>query len=325
MSYVKLPANKLREFCLDGFKVYTLYRNSFPKNCLYKDSAGTIWGDCVCFIKSMIWAWACGMNPFLNRKINTYFYNGANGSYDGIGKSGLPDLSINQMMLRCAIVPFNRMQTGTLIAYQGDHIAVYIDLFSMDGKKYNAVEFNYYNDSVQGLIPLWVDHNGAKFDRYGGNYIGSFTTAGNLLEFIDYQSFKTVTYRSETLNGWLPEVISTTAIADTAGLPHDTMIGFMVKSPTLKGYCCRLLGDRKFLPVVTGYDENEPENGYAGDNRAITDIAINDPGIAYRVKTLHNQEWLPVVYGKNYDLEDYDHGFAGDMDPIDEIEIWRID
>lgn len=325
MKHGKLPASKLREFAIDGFKVYTLYKNSFPNNCLLKDGS-TIWGDCVCFIKGMIWAWSCGLNPFLNRKDHTYFYNGSGSSYDGIGNSGLPDCDINTMMNKCIRTSFSALSVGSLLAYYGDHIGVYIGPFELNGLTYNGVEFNYYNDSIQGLIPFWVDAQGIKYWNKNGARMGQFTKAGNLTGYIDYDSLKTVTYRSELKDGsWLPEVISTTSIADTAGLPESAMYGFMVASPTLKGYCVRCKDHDQFLPVVKGYNMDDPEYGYAGDMEPITDIAINDPGIAYRVKVLDSQEWLPAVYGRDYDLSDHEYGYAGDRKVIDEIEIWRID
>lgn len=325
MKRGKLPALKLREQCIDGFKVYTLYQNRFPYNCLLKEG-GTIWGDCVCLVKSLIWAWSCGIHPFLNRKDHTYFYNGENGSYDGIGNSGLPDLDIDSLMSRTIRVSFSRLAVGTLLAYNGDHIGIHIGSFTLEGKTYNGVEFNYYNESVQGLIPFWIDSDGNKFWCKGGSYMGSFNKAGNLNSFIDYDNVKTVSYRSELSNGsWLPEVISTTSIDDTAGLPNKAMYGLMVASPTLKGYCVRCEGSNSFLPVVTGYDMNESENGYAGDMKPITDVAINDSGIAYRVKIKSSQEWLPAVYGRNYNLNDHENGYAGDRKVIDEIEIWRVD
>ena len=325
MKRGKLPSSKLREHCIDGFKVYTLYKNRFPNNCLLKDG-GTIWGDCVCLVKSLIWAWSCGIHPFLNRKDHTYFYNGENGSYDGIGNSGLPDIDIDTLMSKTTRVSFSALSVGSLLAYYGQHIGIYIGSFYMDGKQYNGVEFNYYNDSVQGLIPFWVDSSGYKYWCKDGSYMGAFNKAGNLNSYIDYENIKTVCYRSELSNGsWLPEVISTNVIDDTAGLPNESMYGFMVASPTLKGYCVRCAGDDSFLPVVNGYDMNEPENGYAGDMKPITDIAINDSGIAYRVKIKDSQLWLPAVFGKNYNLNDGENGYAGDKQIIDEIEIWRVD
>lgn len=325
MKHGKLQATKLREYCLDGFKVYTLYKNSFPYNCLLKEG-NTIWGDCVCLVKGLIWSWSCGLNPFLNRKDHTYFYNGANGSYDGIGASGLPDWDIDTIMSKCSRTSFSALSVGTLLAYYGDHIGIYIGPFELNGRIYNGVEYNYYNDANQGLIPFWVDGQGVKYWNKNGARMGQFTKAGNFFSYIDYNSTKTVTYRSELKDGsWLPEVISTTTISDTAGLPKQPMYGFMCASPTLKGYCVKCEGHDQFLPVVKGYDINDPEYGYAGDMQPITDIAINDPGIAYRVKILKTQQWLPAVYGCNYDLKNHDYGYAGDHKIIDEIEIWRVD
>lgn len=325
MSYVKIPADKLREHALSGFEVYTLYRNRFPYNCLKVTEDGTIWGDCVCFIKSLIWSWAVHIHPFLHRKIGTYFYNGQNGSYDGIGASGLWDVDIGTLMNMCQKVSFSSPLVGTLMSWNTAHIGLYIGPFSMNGLDYNGVEWNQYSDEVQGLIPFWVDGNGNKYWHKGGGYMGNFTHAGVLPQFIDYGNKNIVTYRAQILHGWLPEVTSTQAIADTAGMPGANMYGFMVKSPTLKKYCCKVVNADEFLPEISGYNINDPEYGYAGDNKAITDIAIDDPGIKYRVKVKATQEWLPAVYGKDYDLSDFENGYAGIGEMIDEIEVWRID
>lgn len=124
---------------------------------------------------------------------------------------------------------------------------------------------------------------------------------------------------------WLPAVISAGSPADTIGNPYHELGGIAVSSPTLKSYCARSVGDKYFLPPVSGFNINDFPAGFAGNLLPICDIAINDPHIAYQVKLLSTQEWLPVVYGKDYDLNDYYNGYAGDGEhAIDEVKIWRV-
>lgn len=190
MAYKKLPAQKAREIALDGFKVRTLYRNEFPWNCgLCKD--GTVWGDCWCmFPKVLIWSWAVGINPFLKRKEGTYFYNGVNGSYDGIGASGLGDWDGDTIMSVCTNVrsDFSKKEVAELMLINGQHMAMHIGEFDLnDGKLYNSVEFNKYNDEFDGLIPFWTDEFGVRYFWKGGPATGGkFDLIGKLSQWIDY-------------------------------------------------------------------------------------------------------------------------------------------
>ena len=190
MGYEKLKASDARKIALDGFKVTTLYRNQFPYNCGLKQN-GVIFGDCWCmFPKVLIWSHAVGLNPFLNRKEGTYFYNGENGSYNGIGASGLGDWDGDTIMNTCTDVrrDFTRKDVGELMLIKGHHMAMYIGDFSLgDGKAYNSVEFNYYNDDYDGLIPFWTDDWGNRFFwRNGPATGGTFDLIGKLTTWMDY-------------------------------------------------------------------------------------------------------------------------------------------
>lgn len=198
MAYTKLKAKDARQIALDGFKVLTLYRNSFPWNCgLCLD--GTIWGDCWCmFPKVLIWSHAVGIHPFTKRKNRTFFYNGQGGyyegigtakSYDGISASGLGDWDGDTIMSCCTDVrsDFSKPVMAELLLIKGQHMAMYIDTFKLDGKTYNSVEFNYFNDEVQGLVPFWIDKYGQRFWCKGGEAMGGkFDLIGKLSKWIDY-------------------------------------------------------------------------------------------------------------------------------------------
>lgn len=81
-----------------------------------------------------------------------------------------------------------------------------------------------------------------------------------------------------------------------------------------------------WLPPVTGYNVNDYNNGFAGNYKPISCVAVRDPNVKYRVKIKANQRWLPWVYGKNYNLNDSENGFAGIKGQIiDEMEFASLD
>ena len=125
--------------------------------------------------------------------------------------------------------------------------------------------------------------------------------------------------------GWLPIVKSGKRPTDTIGNKGEHIGAVAVLSSGLRGYCVRNVGSKAFLPTVKGFNWNDPEHGYAGNGKPISDICIFDPTLAYRVKLGEKQIWLPTVYGKNANVNDFRNGFAGDgKNWIDEIEIWKV-
>ena len=52
----------------------------------------------------------------------------------------------------------------------------------------------------------------------------------------------------------------------------------------------------------------------------ITDIAISG-NVKYRVHLKKEKRWLPWVDGKDYNINDYYYGYAGNGSVIDAIEI----
>lgn len=198
MAYKKLKAADARKIALEGFKVLTLYRNEFPYNCGLKLD-GAVYGDCWCFFpKTLIWSHAVGVDPFLNRKDRTFFYNGTSGSYPGIGKaysydgilmSGLGDWDGDTIMNLCTDVRsnFSKMSVAELLLIRGQHMAMYIGDYQLSGKTYNSVEFNYFDDENQGLIPFWTGSDGMRYWYKGGPSMGAkFDRIGKLSTWIDY-------------------------------------------------------------------------------------------------------------------------------------------
>ena len=82
----------------------------------------------------------------------------------------------------------------------------------------------------------------------------------------------------------------------------------------------------KHFRIYQKGDISWSKRNYNGNKkRAVIGVAIKDRKIAYRVH-LVTGKWLPVVYGKKYNLDDFQNGFAGDLKhAIDMIEIWRVD
>jgi len=100
---------------------------------------------------------------------------------------------------------------------------------------------------------------------------------------------------------WLPEV---SGYSDYAGLYGKPVTSLKVNGG--KPYRVHVVGGG-WLDAVTGYDERDPNNGYAGiDGRAIDAVAIQDA--TYKVHILDGN-WLDEVSG--YNIYDADQGFAG--------------
>lgn len=136
----------------------------------------------------------------------------------------------------------------------------------------------------------------------------------------------TVTARGYDLNKgkWLPEVSNTKVAVQTIGNPYHKLGAITLKCKDLKGYNVMRKGKKTFGKLITAYGTDK--NEYAGSkHRSTVAIAINCKHIAYRVKLKKNQQWLPTVYGKNYNLNDPLLGYAGNgKDIIDEVMIWIV-
>lgn len=191
MSYKKLPWKTGLEMIAEGTKVITDYQNSFPYNvgaCIN----GRHYGDCWNFIKALIWAWAVGLRLFKDRVNNTFFYDGRSSgnlkSYNGIGASGLGDVNGATLMSYCdggGSTNFRNL-IPMMLLYKPGHMALYTGAYVINGRTYNACEYN-LNDVGDGLLPFWIDSNGNKFYHKTGSATGSnFTMCGKLSRWIDY-------------------------------------------------------------------------------------------------------------------------------------------
>ncbi len=205
MSYKKLDIKTGVSIIMEGFDVNTEYINEFPYNCGFCKKDGTITGDCWCmFPKALIWSWACGIRLFKNRKAGTYFYNGNDSSYNGIGKSGLGDWDGDTIMAHCTDISsdFKPIKPLELMLIKGHHMGIYLGKFTRNGKIYNSVEYNYFNDANNGLIPFYITNSGKRYWYKNGPAMGgSFDCHGKLSTWIDYSdSSKTEPSADEILN-----------------------------------------------------------------------------------------------------------------------------
>ena len=126
---------------------------------------------------------------------------------------------------------------------------------------------------------------------------------------------------------WLPKVTSTTKCNQTIGNPKHRLGAITLKVENVKGfkgYNVWRRGKKTFGKKITDYGTAKGE--YAGSKyRGTVAIAIDCKHIAFQVKLKKTQQWLPVVYGKNYNLNDPVNGYAGNgKDIIDEVKIWIV-
>lgn len=116
-------------------------------------------------------------------------------------------------------------------------------------------------------------------------------------------------YQSHGLNKkWYPNVFFNDG--DYAGVFGISMDGLYVDK-----YKYRARVGGRWLPEVIGRSD------YAGIlGKPITDIAISG-NVKYRVHIKNQKRWLPWVDGKDYNINDYFNGYAGNGSIIDAIEI----
>lgn len=135
-----------------------------------------------------------------------------------------------------------------------------------------------------------------------------------------------VTYRVRGVKGkWYPAVKNLT---DYAGLPGDAITDVAIKVSEGKIKYRVHIKSGGWLPYVTGYDINEPENGYAGDKKSIDAIEAyyyTPDGVQpykkakYRVSPLGGNYW-PWQYDNEKD--DSQDGYAGSFgQQIDRFQV----
>lgn len=109
------------------------------------------------------------------------------------------------------------------------------------------------------------------------------------------------------------------------GKKDHRISAFTLKTKGLLWYRSYRKGSEKWGKRIFKYGTESKE--YSGNKkRSLTGIAIKCNKVSYVVHLMTKDIWLPIVYGDEYDLSDFQFGFAGDKKhAIDMIDIWRID
>ena len=168
----------------------------------------------------------------------------------------------------------------------------------------------------------YINNNYTHLDvRENGTYYGDETKGNSSYWTNPYTYFKVSTaevekytgsvinYQSHGLNKkWYPNVaINSKEYAGVFGISMDGLY--------IDKLIYRVKVNNRWLPAVKGRDD------YAGIiGKPITDVAISG-SVKYRVHLKSRNKWLPFVYGKNYNIHDKEHGYAGNGSIIDAIEI----
>lgn len=156
----------------------------------------------------------------------------------------------------------------------------------------------YYGDESRGNASYWTnpyDYFHVSRDEVE-KYTGSSFISGEL-------------YQSHGLNRkWYPNVRF--GDGDYAGVFGVSMDGIYVDK-----YKYRARVNGRWLPEVVGRSDYAGIIGYP-----ITDIAISG-NVKYRAHVKNKKRWLPWVDGKDYNINDYYNGYAGNGSIIDAIEI----
>ena len=157
----------------------------------------------------------------------------------------------------------------------------------------------YYGDETRGNSSYWT------------NPYEYFHVSREEVEKYTGKIYSDNLYQSHGLRRkWYPNVKFNDG--DYAGVFGVTMDAIYIDEYK---YCARVNG--KWLPEVIGRSDYAGILGYA-----ITDIAISG-NVKYRVHVKNGKRWLPWVDGKNYNLNDFYNGYAGNGSVIDAIEIKR--
>ena len=290
----------------------------------YRSNVGEWWNgswhfDCLGYVHTMV--------------------NGFVGDKSKLGGGAIMDDFVNMsaeyvtLVNYCSVrgkFPVSYLKPGSLLEmHQVDgHVALYVGTIG----SYNMAEC-----TGGGVRLSWVDlRNGNYYNSAAGGYRGTFENWGEF-DRVEYDgkepgpqptpvTTKSVSYMSydSTLGIWLPEVTSTTTVGDTMGMPGHYMGNVMVKnnSGEFTNYCVHN-ANGGWLPIVTGYDVNDYNNGFAGVFGIIDGFALySKTPMYYRAKLLDSQQWLPWVSSLEGDYTNLDTGMAGILGyPIDEIEI----
>ena len=109
---------------------------------------------------------------------------------------------------------------------------------------------------------------------------------------------------------------------DYAGVPGRPILNIAMDGVGEYQVSDTIHGD--FWPKVNHYDLNDPENGYAGDDRPIDRVRIFDPTVSYQLHEIYG-DWYPVMQG-THDTGGSSDDFAGEKGvQFDLFRAWRDD
>ncbi len=150
----------------------TTYNNHYPYNLLYYD--GTYWSaDCVNIMKAL----------FNGRNINDWTIKGFQRDLTNTG-----DITTEQMIEKCSSVSsnFKLLKEGEpRILHLSGHIGGYLGKnVIINGAIYNVVEAT--GSFGRKIAFSWVDNDGTRRDRKGGNLNGRWTRHGLPTRWVKY-------------------------------------------------------------------------------------------------------------------------------------------
>ena len=164
---------KALPFTLKG----SLYKNSFPQNCLYYQGNGIYSADCWNLIKAFIWG-----KGVLPKNVGGYWFNP--------GKYGLGDWNGRQILDKCDDISldFSKKIPGEyLLTDVEDHAGIYVGDFTgtLGGAKgtWNVIECTpIWADGIQAT---YVDEKGRRLQYKGGPQAGAWQYHAKL-PWVDY-------------------------------------------------------------------------------------------------------------------------------------------
>lgn len=147
------------------------------------------------------------------------------------------------------------LESGNFITHNAptDYSNLWVTLGSPPNPSNISVKYQVYDHTYQKWLPNVIDTQ-----DYSGIY-------GHAIDGV-YASLSSgnITYKVHYKGGsWLPEVTNRNDYAGIKGMPID---GIMFKTDTGKTihYRVHLKSSNKWLPYVTGYNQYDSNNGYAG-------------------------------------------------------------
>ena len=240
------------------YVVPNYYYSANGTYCNYNHSNGKFMMDCVVSIKGLLWGFSADKNKPHGGAV--------------LRANGVADFTPDGGLNHCTGVSnnFKNLIPGEYLCMKGtgySHAGVYLG----DGKVFECTTGWGANKCIIS------DINSEGVRSYKGKKNLRWTYHGKL-NYIDYNDKPVVKpkvnvyYKVKTReDGWLPEVENR---KDYAGEGHNSIIGVMVKVDRGSVWYQAHIKNVGWLPRVTGYNEKDFTNGWAGDDRTIDCVRI---------------------------------------------------